>query len=36
MRIAITEFTPIEQTAFVTAYARALDSRWPKPILGDT
>jgi O-methyltransferase involved in polyketide biosynthesis len=36
MRIAITEFTPIEQTAFVTAYARALDSRCPKPILGDT
>jgi O-methyltransferase involved in polyketide biosynthesis len=36
MKIAITEFTPIEQTAFVTAYARALDSRWPRPILGDT
>lgn len=36
MGIAITEFTPIEQTAFVTAYARALDSRWPRPILGDT
>jgi O-methyltransferase involved in polyketide biosynthesis len=36
MRIAITEFTPIEQTAFVTAYARALDSRWPRPILGDS
>ncbi|HEY9303511.1 MAG TPA: class I SAM-dependent methyltransferase [Mycobacterium sp.] len=36
MGIAITEFSPIEQTAFVTAYARALDSRWPRPILGDT
>ncbi len=36
MRIAVTEFTPIEQTAFVTAYARALDSRCPRPILGDT
>jgi O-methyltransferase involved in polyketide biosynthesis len=36
MRIAVTEFTPVEQTAFVTAYARALDSRWPRPILGDT
>jgi len=36
MGIAITEFTPVEQTAFVTAYARALDSRWPRPILGDT
>jgi O-methyltransferase involved in polyketide biosynthesis len=36
MRIAVHEFTPIEQTAFVTEYARALDSRWPRPILGDT
>ncbi len=36
MRIAITEFCPLERTAFVTAYARALDSRWPRPILGDT
>jgi O-methyltransferase involved in polyketide biosynthesis len=36
MGIAITEFTPVEQTAFVTEYARALDSRWPRPILGDT
>jgi O-methyltransferase involved in polyketide biosynthesis len=36
MRIAVTDFTPVEQTAFVTAYARALDSRWPRPILGDT
>jgi O-methyltransferase involved in polyketide biosynthesis len=36
MGIAITEWTPVEQTAFVTAYARALDSRCPRPILGDT
>ena len=36
MGIAITELTPVERTAFVTAYARALDSRWPRPILGDT
>src|ERR1700735_5549777 len=33
---AITDLTPVEQTAFVTQYARALDSRWPRPILGDT
>jgi O-methyltransferase involved in polyketide biosynthesis len=36
MGIAITELTPLEQTALVTQYARALDSRWPRPILGDT
>jgi O-methyltransferase involved in polyketide biosynthesis len=36
MGIAIADLTPVEQTAFVTQYARALDSRWPKPILGDT
>jgi O-methyltransferase involved in polyketide biosynthesis len=36
MGIAITELTPVEQTALVTQYARALDSRWPRPILGDT
>jgi O-methyltransferase involved in polyketide biosynthesis len=36
MGIATTELTPIEQTAFLTQYARALDSRWPRPILGDT
>ena len=36
MGITTTELTPIEQTAFLTAYARALDSRWPRPILGDT
>ncbi len=35
MGIAITDLTPVERTAFVTQYARALDSRWPRPILGD-
>jgi O-methyltransferase involved in polyketide biosynthesis len=36
MGIAITDLTPVELTAFVTQYARAVDSRWPRPILGDT
>jgi O-methyltransferase involved in polyketide biosynthesis len=36
MGIAVTELTPVEQTAFLTLYARALDSRWTRPILGDT
>lgn len=36
MRNAIAELTPVERTAFVTAYARAIDSRWHRPILGDT
>jgi O-methyltransferase involved in polyketide biosynthesis len=36
MEFAITDLTPVELTAFVTQYARAVDSRWPKPILGDT
>ena len=35
MGIATTELTPVEQTAFLTEYARALDSGWPRPILGD-
>jgi len=35
MPIAVTEFTLVEQTAFLTAYARALDARAPAPILGD-
>lgn len=35
MGIAITALTPVERTAFVTQYARAVDSRWPRPILGD-
>jgi O-methyltransferase involved in polyketide biosynthesis len=36
MGIPTTELTPVEQTAFLTVYARALDSRWPQPVLGDT
>ena len=36
MGIATAELSPIEQTAFLTEYARALDSRWARPILGDT
>jgi O-methyltransferase involved in polyketide biosynthesis len=35
MGIATAELSPIEQTAFLTEYARALDSQWPVPILGD-
>lgn len=31
----VSDLTPLEQTAFLTLYARALDSRWPRPILGD-
>jgi O-methyltransferase involved in polyketide biosynthesis len=27
--------SPLEQTALLTQYGRALDSRWPRPILGD-
>ncbi|OBH63328.1 GlcNAc transferase [Mycobacterium intracellulare] len=30
------DLSPVEQTALLTQYARALDSRWPRPILGDT
>ncbi|MEV0670197.1 class I SAM-dependent methyltransferase [Mycobacterium sp. NPDC050441] len=36
MSIATTGLTPVEETAFLTLYARALDSRWARPILGDT
>jgi methyltransferase (TIGR00027 family) len=36
MGIATSTLTPIERTAFLTEYARALDSRRPRPILGDT
>ncbi len=35
MGIATTQLTPVEQTAFLTEYARAVDSQWPRPILGD-
>lgn len=36
MRIATAHLSPIEQTAFLTEYARAIDSGWTEPILGDT
>jgi O-methyltransferase involved in polyketide biosynthesis len=35
-RTDVGALTPIEQTALLTLYARALDSRWQRPILGDT
>jgi O-methyltransferase involved in polyketide biosynthesis len=36
MTIQAAMLSPIEQTAFLTQYARALDGRGPRPILGDT
>ncbi|WAC89425.1 class I SAM-dependent methyltransferase [Mycobacterium sp. Aquia_213] len=30
------DLTPLEQTALLTQYARALDSQWSRPILGDS
>ncbi|OBA60854.1 GlcNAc transferase [Mycobacterium sp. 1100029.7] len=35
-RTDVSGLSPLEQTALLTLYARALDSRWPRPILGDT
>ena len=35
MGVDVSSFTPVEQTALLSLYARALDSRWPRPILGD-
>ena len=34
--IDVSHLSPLEQTALLTQYARALDSRRPRPILGDT
>jgi len=34
-QIDVSHFTPVEQTAFVTLYAKALDSKSSRPILGD-
>src|SRR5262249_37675233 len=34
--IDVSDLSPLEQTALLTQYARALDSRWQRPILGDT
>ncbi|MGO9927056.1 MAG: class I SAM-dependent methyltransferase [Mycobacterium sp.] len=35
MGVDVSSFTPVEETALLSLYARALDSRWPRPILGD-
>jgi O-methyltransferase involved in polyketide biosynthesis len=35
MGIATAGLSSLEKTALLTVYARALDSRWPRPILGD-
>jgi O-methyltransferase involved in polyketide biosynthesis len=34
--VDVTELSQLEQTALLTQYARTLDSRGPRPILGDT
>jgi O-methyltransferase involved in polyketide biosynthesis len=34
--IDVSHLSPLEQTALLTQYARAPDSRRPQPILGDT
>lgn len=36
MGVTTAELSPVERTALLTVYARALDSRWQQPILGDT
>ncbi|MFN3006485.1 class I SAM-dependent methyltransferase [Mycolicibacterium wolinskyi] len=36
MGLTTAHLSPVEQTAFLTVYARALDSQWARPILGDT
>jgi O-methyltransferase involved in polyketide biosynthesis len=35
MSVTLPAFTPLEDSLFLTLYARALDNRRPKPILGD-
>ena len=35
MSVTLPAFTPLEDSLFLTLYARALDSRRPHPILGD-
>jgi O-methyltransferase involved in polyketide biosynthesis len=35
-RAGANDLTPLEETALLTQYARALDSQWRRPILGDT
>jgi O-methyltransferase involved in polyketide biosynthesis len=36
MSVTLPALTPLEDSLFLTLYARALDSRRPQPILGDT
>lgn len=36
MPVTVTELSPVEQTALLTQYARAVDSRGSRPILHDT
>jgi O-methyltransferase involved in polyketide biosynthesis len=36
MSVTLPTFTPLEDSLFLTLYARALDNRRPHPILGDT
>ena len=36
MSIALPEFTPAQESLFLTLGSRALDSRLPRPFLGDT
>src|SRR5438045_1681839 len=36
MSIALPEFTPTQESLFLTLGSRALDSRLPRPFLGDT
>src|SRR4051794_8152147 len=36
MNIALPEFTPAQESLFLTLGSRALDSRLPRPFLGDT
>jgi O-methyltransferase involved in polyketide biosynthesis len=36
MAITLPTFTPLEDSLFLTLYARALDNRRPHPVLGDT
>lgn len=36
MGIPVASLTPVELTALLTVYARALDNRAPRPVLGDT
>ena len=35
MSVTLPTFTPLEDSLFLTLYARALDNRRPQPILGD-